>query len=94
MKPAKSNLQQTNQVGSIFFCSKRNWAQVPEIPQKTAEDKAIISPGTCRWLVLIDIGWVSTRSQIKGKIFLEIDGSLRKSIPFESEIKALVVGKI
>lgn len=47
--PANSNLQQTSQAGLIPFCSKRNWAQVPETPQKTAAAKAMVKPLIVLW---------------------------------------------
>ena len=47
--PARMSLQQTNQDGSIFFCSNKNWAQFPEIPQKIAAARARSIP-----LVLIE----------------------------------------
>lgn len=46
IEPANNILQQTSQAGSKPFCSKRNWAQVPDPPHNTAEVIAISRPGS------------------------------------------------
>jgi hypothetical protein len=45
INPPRTILQLTSHAGSTPLFSNRNWAQVPEMPQKIADDSAIRSPG-------------------------------------------------
>ena len=54
--PAINILQHTNLAGSNPFCSKRNWAQVPETPHSAADEMAMIKPGIFWFLLDEDIG--------------------------------------